>query len=69
LAVRYALMRLYALGLAAQRGDEFGADDVVRATYVVAANIEHHRHFMSDLLADLEAADALRLEVLATLVL
>lgn len=69
LAVRYALVRVYALGLAALCGDAFGADDLVRATYVVSRNIEHHRDFLPELLADLQAADALRLEVLATLVL
>ena len=69
LAVRYAMVRLYALGLAALRGDAFGPEDLVRATYVVARNIEHHREFLPALFADLEAADAMRLEVLATLVL
>lgn len=69
LAVRFALIRFYLLGLAAQRGPDFGVDDVVRVVYVVARNIEHHPKFIQAVLDDLQARDALRLEVLATLVL
>jgi lysine-N-methylase len=69
IAVRFALIKLYAIGLAAQRGSDFGEDDVVRAVYVVTRNISHHQRFMPDLLLKLEEQQALKLEVLATLLL
>lgn len=69
LAVRFALIRFYLLGLAARRGADFGVEDVVRVVYVVVRNIEHHPRFLDMVLDDLQARDALRLEVLATLVL
>lgn len=69
LAVRFALIKLFLIGLAARRGDDFGVEDVVRVVYVVVRNIEHNASFMKTVLDDLEARDALRLEVLATMVL
>ncbi|MCX9154969.1 flagellin lysine-N-methylase [Niveibacterium sp. 24ML] len=69
LAMRFALIKFFLLGLAAKRGAAFGADDVVRVVYVVVRNIEHNASFMASVMSDLEARDALRLEVLATLVL
>lgn len=69
LALRFALIRLYALGLAARRGADFGAPDVVRVVQQVARNIEHQPRFLPELLDTLTARGALRLEFLATLVL
>lgn len=69
LALRFALIKFYLLGLAALRGSEFGVDDVVRVVYVVARNIEHNNAFMPALLNELAASDSLRVEVLTTLVL
>lgn len=69
LALRFALIKFYALGLAALRGADFGVDDVVRVVYVVVRNIEHSKSFMTAVMDDLEAQNALRLDVLATLVL
>lgn len=69
LALRFALIKFYALGLAAWRGGDFGPDDVVRVVYVVARNIEHNRSFLAELLKEIEAQGNLRLDFLATLVL
>lgn len=69
LAVRLALIRFYLVGLAALRGPAFGQDDVVRAVYGVARNIEHNRRFMPGVMQQLQEQGALRLEVLATLLL
>lgn len=69
LAVRVALIRFYLVGLAALRGPAFGTDDVVRAVYGVARNIEHNRRFMPGVMQQLQEQGALRLEVLATLLL
>lgn len=69
LALRFALIKFYLLGLAALRGPDFGIDDVVRVVYVVVRNIEHNNSFMTAVMDDLAARDALRLDVLATLVL
>lgn len=69
LAVRFALIKFLVLGLAAQRGDEFGIDDVVRVVYVTVRNIEHNTTFMKAVMDKLQASNMLRLEVLATLVL
>lgn len=69
LAVRFALIKFFVLGLAARRGEDFGVDDVVRVVYVVVRNIEHNTAFMKTVMDDLEARNALRLDVLTTLVL
>ncbi|QPF74180.1 hypothetical protein G8A07_15495 [Roseateles sp. DAIF2] len=69
LAVRFALIKFLLLGLAAKRGPDFGVDDVVRVVYVVVRNIEHNTAFMKTVMDDLEARNALRLDVLTTLVL
>nr|WP_316640380.1 flagellin lysine-N-methylase [uncultured Roseateles sp.] len=69
IAVRFALVKLYACGLAAQRGTEFGLDDMVRVVYVVTRNISHNANFMPNLLDELAAQDALKLKVLTTLIL
>lgn len=69
LAVRFGLIRLYVLGLAALRGEDFGIEDVVRVVYVVSRNMEHSRSFMSSVMDDLAAKGALRMDVLTTLVL
>jgi lysine-N-methylase len=69
LAVRFALIKFFLLGLAAKRGEDFGVDDVVRVVYVVVRNIEHNTAFMKTVMDDLEARNALRLDVLATMVL
>jgi len=69
LAVRLALIRFYLVGLAALRGPEFSTDDVLRTVYGVARNIEHNRRFMPGVMQALQEHGALRLEVLATLLL
>lgn len=69
LAVRLALIRFYLVGLAALRGSAFGSEDVIRAVYGVARNIEHNRRFMPGVMQQLQEQGALRLEVLATLLL
>lgn len=69
LAVRFALIKFFLLGLAALRGPDFGVDDVVRVVYVLVRNIEHSAAFMKAVMDDLAAKNALRLDVLATLVL
>lgn len=69
LAVRLALIRFYLVGLAALRGPAFGVNDVIRAVYGVARNIEHNRRFMPGVMQLLQERGALRLEVLATLLL
>lgn len=69
LAVRLALTRFYLVGLAAHRGSSFSVADVVRTVYGVARNIEHNRRFLPGVMQALQAHDALRLEVLATLLL
>lgn len=69
LAVRFALIKFFLLGLAARRGEDFGVDDVVRVVYVVVRNIEHNTVFMKTVMDDLEARQALRIDVLTTLVL
>lgn len=69
LAVRFALIKFFLLGLAAQRGADFGVDDVVRVVYVLVRNIEHNAAFMKTVMDDLTARNALRLDVLTTLVL
>ena len=69
LAVRLALIRFYLVGLAALRGPELSVDDVRRTVYGVARNIEHNRRFLPGVMQALEAHGALRLEVLATLLL
>ncbi len=68
IAVRFALIQFYLKGLAARADQAFGADDVVRVVYVVARNIEHNRRFMPTVLKALRDQDALRLELLVTLV-
>ncbi|MCV2351839.1 flagellin lysine-N-methylase [Paucibacter sp. Y2R2-4] len=68
IAVRFALIQFYLKGLAARAEHDFGADDFVRVVYVVARNIEHNRRFMPTVLKALRDQDALRLEVLVTLV-
>lgn len=67
LAVRFALIKFYLQALAA-RPDGIGLDDCVRVIYVVARNIEHNQRFMPMVLQSLKDNDALRMEVLATLV-
>jgi hypothetical protein len=68
LAVRFALIKFYLQALAARAEQAFGLDDCVRVTYVVARNIEHNQRFMPMVLQSLRDNDALRMEVLATLV-
>ncbi len=68
LAVRFALIKFYLQALAARPGLPFGLDECVRVTYVVARNIEHNHRFMPMVLQSLKDNDALRMEVLATLV-
>ncbi len=68
LAVRFALIKFYLQALAARPGGSFGLNDCVRVTYVVARNIEHNQRFMPMVLQSLKDNDALRMEVLATLV-
>ena len=68
LAVRFALIKFYLQALAARADQPFGMDECVRVTYVVARNIEHNRRFMPMVLQSLKDNDALRMEVLATLV-
>lgn len=68
IAVRFALIQFYLKGLAARAEHDFGPDDFVRVVYVVARNIEHNRRFMPTVLKALRDQDALRLEVLVTLV-
>jgi len=69
LAVRFALIKFFLIGLAARADRPFGVEDCVRVVYVIARNIEHNRAFMPNVLDSLRERDALRLEVLATLVL
>lgn len=69
IAVKFALVKLYACGLMGLRGEAFGSDDMVRVVYVVARSITHNRCFMPDLLETLAQHDALSLDVLATLIL
>lgn len=68
LAVRFALIKFYLQALAARPDQAFGLDECVRVTYVVARNIEHNHRFMPMVLQSLKDNDALRMEVLATLV-
>ena len=68
LAVRFALMKFYLQALAARPNCDFGLDECVRVVYVVARNIEHNQRFMPMVLQSLKDNDALRMEVLATLV-
>ncbi|MCV2355005.1 flagellin lysine-N-methylase [Paucibacter sp. B2R-40] len=68
LAVRFALIKFYLQALAARADQPFGIDECVRVTYVVVRNIEHNRRFMPMVLQSLRDNDALRMEVLATLV-
>ena len=69
LSVRFALIKFLLIGLAARPDQDFGLADFTRVVYVVARNIEHNRAFMPSVLDSLRQRDALRLEVLATLVL
>lgn len=69
LAVRFALIKFFLIGLAARTDRPFGVEDCIRVVYVIARNIEHNRAFMPNVLDTLRERDALRLEVLATLVL
>jgi len=69
LSVRFALIKFLLIGLAARPDQDFGLADFTRVVYVVARNIEHNRAFMPSVLDSLRERDALRLEVLATLVL
>lgn len=68
LAVRFALIKFYLQALASRPDQAFGLDECVRVTYVVARNIEHNHRFMPMVLQSLKDNDALRMEVLATLV-
>jgi lysine-N-methylase len=68
LAVRFALIKFFLQALAARADQAFGLDECVRVTYVVARNIEHNHRFMPMVLQSLRDHDALRMEVLATLV-
>ncbi|MCV2367402.1 flagellin lysine-N-methylase [Roseateles oligotrophus] len=68
LAVRFALIKFYLQALAARPEHPFGLDECVQVTYVVARNIEHNHRFMPMVLQSLKDNDALRMEVLATLV-
>ncbi|MFY7866151.1 flagellin lysine-N-methylase [Roseateles sp.] len=68
LALRFGLIKFLLIGLAAKEQRVLNLDDYSRVAFVVARNIEHNRRFMPEVLQSLQAHDALRLEVLATLV-
>ncbi len=73
IAVRFALVRLYFCGLMARgraEGQEaVGIDALVRVVYLVTRAYTHNQRFMPALLDSLAEHDALRLDVLATLIL
>ncbi len=68
LAVRFGLIRLYAIGLAGLRREAFGVDDMVRVIYTFARNVEHNLQFIPKVLHALESKGALQVAMLAMLV-
>jgi lysine-N-methylase len=56
LALRYSLIRMLLIGTAGHRQAEFGEADYVRVIYTFSRNIDHNRHFMQGILAQLDEA-------------
>jgi len=47
LSIRFAVIKMYLVGIAALRGPAFGEEDYVRVIYAFARNVEHRSKFMA----------------------
>jgi lysine-N-methylase len=68
LAIRYSLVKMTLVGIAALKKEQFGEADYVRVIYTFSRNIEHNAKFIPEILSLLEQ-DGLRNIAAATLMM
>lgn len=68
LAIRYSLVKMTLVGIAALKKDQFGEADYVRVIYTFSRNIEHNAKFIPEILSLLEQ-EGLRNIAAATLMM